>query len=68
MREKLIAILAHIEASIDFSEDEDFDNLITSQKQDIENIIAEISEHLESANQGEIIREGIKIALVGPTQ
>ena len=66
LREKLIAILAHIEAAIDFSEDEDFDNLITSQKQDIENIIAEISEHLESANQGEIIREGIKIALVGP--
>ena len=66
LREKLIAILAHIEAAIDFSEDEDFDNLITSQKQDLETIIAEISEHLESANQGEIIREGIKIALVGP--
>ena len=66
LREKLIAILAHIEAAIDFSEDEDFDNLITSQKQELEIIIAEISEHLESANQGEIIREGIKIALVGP--
>ena len=66
LREKLIAILAHIEAAIDFSEDEDFDNLIASQKQELETIIAEISEHLESANQGEIIREGIKIALVGP--
>ena len=66
LRERLIAILAHSEAAIDFSEDEDFDNLIASQKQDLEIIIAEISEHLESANQGEIIREGIKIALVGP--
>ena len=67
LREKLLKILSHIEAKIDFP-DED---LPTNILQDIKNISNEVLKSIEKIlddqKVGEIIREGFKIAILGPT-
>uniref|UniRef100_A0AC35GHT8 TrmE-type G domain-containing protein n=1 Tax=Panagrolaimus sp. PS1159 TaxID=55785 RepID=A0AC35GHT8_9BILA len=66
IREKLINLMAQIQAAIDFGED------IENQKIDnFSNIAAEILAQLRkferSAKRGSLIREGIKVAIVGKT-
>ena len=65
-REKLLKILSHIEAKIDFP-DEDLpkDVLIEIQKTS-DQISSEIKKILDDQKVGERIREGFKIAIVGP--
>ncbi len=67
LREKLLKILAFVEAKIDFP-DEDLpeDNIKEIKKVSIE-VINEIEKILDDQRVGEIIREGFKIAIVGPT-
>ncbi len=67
LREKLLKILAFVEAKIDFP-DEDLpeDNIKEIKKVSTE-IIKEIEKILNDQKVGEIIREGFKIAIVGPT-
>ena len=65
-REELIKILAEIEAKIDFPEEGIPENLskdITSKCEKIKN---DIKSTLEDNNVGEIIREGFRIAIIGP--
>ncbi len=65
-REKLIKILANIEAKIDFPEEDiptDITNEITLKCEKIKN---EIKKTLDDDKTGEIIREGFKIAIIGP--
>ncbi len=66
IRDELIAILAHIEASIDFTEEEDvqtvkkkgiFDRL-KRVKKDIEKLIS-------TAQEGKILRQGVKTVICG---
>jgi len=67
LREKLLKILAFVEAKIDFP-DEDLpeDKIKEIKKVSIE-VIKEIEKILNDQKVGEIIREGFKIAIVGPT-
>ena len=66
-RKKLLKILSHIEAKIDFP-DEDLPNDIISEIQKTSNnILTEIKKTLNDQKVGERIREGFKIAIVGPT-
>ena len=66
-REKLLKILSHVEAKIDFP-DEDLPKEILSEiKQTSEQVSSEIKKVLNDQKVGEIIREGFKIAIVGPT-
>ena len=66
-REKLLKILSHVEAKIDFP-DEDLPKEILSEiKQTSEQVSSEIQKVLNDQKVGEIIREGFKIAIVGPT-
>jgi len=66
-RKKLLKILSHIEAKIDFP-DEDLPNDIISEIQKTSNnILVEIKKTLNDQKVGERIREGFKIAIVGPT-
>ena len=66
-REKLLKILSHIEAKIDFP-DEDLPKHIVSSIQKISNnVLSEIQKTLKDQKVGERIREGFKIAIVGPT-
>ena len=66
-REKLLKILSHIEATIDFP-DEDLPNdiLVNIQKISVQ-VSSEIKKSLNDQKVGERIREGFKIAIVGPT-
>jgi len=65
MRERLLGIIAHIEATVDFPED-DLEE-ITSQKvkADLKELIENIDRLISSANEGKIIREGIDVVIVG---
>ncbi len=67
LREKLLKILSFVEAKIDFP-DEDLpkDNL-EKIKFESNNVLNEIKKILSDQKVGEIIREGFKIAIVGPT-
>jgi tRNA modification GTPase len=66
-REKLLKILSHIEAKIDFP-DENLPNNITKEiRKTSHKILTEIQKTLKDDRVGERIREGFKIAIVGPT-
>ena len=66
-RSKLIKILSHIEAKIDFP-DEDLPKDILKEVNNISSeVLKEIKKSLNDEKVGEIIREGFKIAIVGPT-
>ena len=65
-REELINILADIEAKIDFPEEDIPENLSQNIKNRCEKIKNEIQVTLDDNKTGEIIREGFKIAIVGP--
>ena len=67
LREKLLKLLSFIEAKIDFP-DEDLpeENLRKIKKVSLD-VIKEINKILNDQKVGEIIREGFKIAIVGPT-
>ena len=67
LRNKLLKILSFVEAKIDFPEEdlpeENFKEIKISSNQ----VIKEITKILDDQKVGEIIREGFKIAIVGPT-
>ena len=67
LREKLLKILSFIEAKIDFPEEDLPEENIKKIKIDSLNVLNEINKILNDQKVGEIIREGFKIAIVGPT-
>ena len=66
-REGLLKILSNVEAKIDFSDEDLPDNLLKDIKVKSEKIKFEIKKTLNDQKVGERIREGFKIAIVGPT-
>jgi tRNA modification GTPase len=67
LREKLLKILSHIEAKIDFP-DEDLPNDILKEiKKSSYEVLKNIKKILNDQKIGERIREGFKIAIIGPT-
>ena len=67
LREKLLKILSNVEAKIDFPEDDLPEDVIKNIKIDSKKIREEIQKILNDQKVGERIREGFKIAIVGPT-
>ena len=67
LREKLLKILSNVEAKIDFPEEDLPDDVIENIKNDSEKIRKEIEKILDDQKVGERIREGFKIAILGPT-
>ena len=65
-REELIKMLADIEAKIDFPEEDIPADITKEIKSKSEKIKNEIKKTLEDDKTGEIIREGFKIAIIGP--
>lgn len=58
---------AMIEADIDFSDEDDIPGSVADQIwPEVKHLIGEITDHLARARNGEIIRSGFRIALVGP--
>ena len=66
LREKLLKILSNVEAKIDFPEDDLPEYVIENIKNDSKTIREEIQKILNDQKVGERIREGFKIAIVGP--
>jgi tRNA modification GTPase len=65
LRHRLLSVIAHIEATVDFPED-DLEE-ITSDKVtiDLKEIICEMQGMISSANEGRILREGLNVVIVG---
>ena len=67
LREKLLKILSHVEAKIDFP-DEDLPKDVSNEiKKSSEEVLTNIERILDDQKVGERIREGFKIAILGPT-
>jgi len=67
LRKKLLKILSHVEAKIDFP-DEDLPNDILKEiKKSSDEVLKNIKKILNDQKVGERIREGFKIAILGPT-
>jgi tRNA modification GTPase len=65
LREKLIALIAHIEATVDYPEDdlEEITGIQVAAR--LKEIMAEIGKAVESADEGKILREGLSTVIVG---
>jgi tRNA modification GTPase len=65
-RERLLRAGAHVEAAIDFP-DEDLPGMLDSAARDsVAALVDEIDSHLADNRRGEIMREGVLVAIVGP--
>ena len=67
LRETLLKILSFVEAKIDFPEEDLPNENIKKIKKDSTDVLNELNKILDDHKVGEIIREGFKIAIVGPT-
>ena len=67
LREKLLKLLSFVEAKIDFPEEDLPDDNLKKIKKDSTDVLHKIEKILNDQKVGEIIREGFKIAIVGPT-
>jgi len=65
-RKKLKKILSHIEAKIDFPDEDLPKNIMNNVQKISNNVLFEIKKTLNDQKVGERIREGFKIAIVGP--
>ena len=64
-RETILDVLSKTEASIDFSEEDLPQGILKDNEKKIKSIISDIDEMLDET-MGEIIRDGFKIAIIGP--
>ena len=68
-RQKLLYARGELEALIDFSEDQDFDEtpakLCSSVLKQVSQLRSQLRANIESASRGELLRNGINIALIG---
>jgi len=67
LREKLLKILAHIEAKIDFPDEDLPKDVLHNIKKTSQDVSYKIQKILDDDKVGERIREGFKIAILGPT-
>jgi tRNA modification GTPase len=64
-RDRLVDILAHIEATIDFPEEDIAPDTIDTLRIQTESVAAELQRLLDTAREGRILREGVAVAIVG---
>ena len=67
LREKLLKILSHVEAKIDFPDEDLPKNILNEIKKSSDEVLMNIKKILDDQKVGERIREGFKIAILGPT-
>ncbi len=67
LRERLLKILSHVEAKIDFPDEDLPENILKNIKKSSSEVLLDIKKILEDQRVGERIREGFKIAIIGPT-
>lgn len=68
-RQKLLYARGELEALIDFSEDQHFDEspakLCASVARQVQQLKSQLQANIESASRGELLRNGINVALIG---
>lgn len=64
-RDRLTRALAHIEADIDFAEEDLPGGVAEAVRPVVERLVSEIDGHLNDNGRGERLREGLHIAIVG---
>ena len=67
LREKLLQILSHVEAKIDFPDEDLPKDILNKIKKDTDEVLKDIEKIMNDQKAGERIREGFKIAILGPT-
>lgn len=65
-RARLIRLLAHVEAEIDFPDEELPGELLQRLGPEIAALRGEIGAHLDDGGRGERLRDGVEVAIVGP--
>lgn len=65
-RDQIINLLAEIEARLDFSDEGDVDDELPQEfAQDLNSLITSLEQALSGFSQGQIIKDGFRVALVG---
>ena len=64
-RDRLLALMAHVEASIDFSDQDLGHDPMAEARPRIAALEAEIAAHLDDSRRGERLREGFSIVILG---
>ncbi|GAB6137146.1 tRNA uridine-5-carboxymethylaminomethyl(34) synthesis GTPase MnmE [Halanaerobaculum tunisiense] len=65
IRQDIVSLLAHLEATIDFPEDEIDDFSSAELGERIDQVIAKVDKLLQTSERGKIIKEGIEAAIIG---
>ncbi len=65
-RHELLRALAHLEADIDFPEEDLPGGLSDNARRSVEGLVAAMEAHLRDGRRGERLRDGIAVAIVGP--
>lgn len=65
-RSKILKLIAHVEAYIDFGEDEDIEpDTLVKVHQTVHELITEIKDFLKDARQGQMRQYGVKLVILG---
>lgn len=64
--DRLISVAAHVEAYIDFPEEDIAPDTTQQLVEEVEAVMAEIRSLLATADEGRLLREGVRTAIVGP--
>ncbi|XP_011679485.2 tRNA modification GTPase GTPBP3, mitochondrial [Strongylocentrotus purpuratus] len=65
-RGRLIRTVAHVEAFIDFSEDENIEEgVLEEARQEVEQLLTEVRRHLQDSRKGERLRSGVHVTIAG---
>jgi len=67
LRNRLLKILSYFEAKIDFPDEDISNNILIKIKKECNEVLEIIKKILDDQKVGERIREGFKIAIIGPT-
>lgn len=67
IRERLLNMMAHVEVTIDYPEEDIDEPMISRMREETTEISKEIEGLLKTAEEGKIIRQGIKAVIVGRT-
>ncbi|KZD12835.1 tRNA uridine-5-carboxymethylaminomethyl(34) synthesis GTPase MnmE [Oceanibaculum pacificum] len=65
-RTRLIRCLAHTEAAIDFADEELPADMMLAIQAEVQGLRQEMQAHLADGRRGEMLREGFRIAIIGP--
>ncbi len=65
-RARLVRLLAHIEAGIDFPEEDLPETLDADARAELVRLSGDLADHLNDGRRGERLRSGLSVAIIGP--